>query len=227
MQIGVLGYPGIALTGPQITRCLEAYLIWLFGKVMFTETHVDTISARFIPIAREIAEAESCDDIVPRSFGSAVLASTYRALCTTCTKNKESSSILGCPLLLHLWSWERLPVGRPDIDGQTPWDEYRLIDANDVDLPTVGTVWARREVRLYHSYTFDLVTNYFHSLTCLPICREGTRASKSKIATCHSRCNLINCKTIRLYGSHTILRGSLKDTRTEFPACAKEIGTIG
>ena len=200
--------------------------MWLFGKVMFTETHVDTITARFIPMAREIAKAESSEDIVPRSFGSAVLAGTYRALCTTCRKNKDSSSILGCPLLLHLWSWERLPVGRPDIDAQTPWEDYRLIDANDVDLPTVGTMWARREVRMYHIRTYYLI-RYFPELTCLSICRDGTRARKSKIATCRSRCSLINCKTIRLYGSRTILRGSLKDTRTRYPACVQEIGTIG
>ena len=72
MQIGILGYHGADLSGPHLTRCLEAYLMWLFGKVMFTETHVDTISARFIPMAREIAEAQCPADIVPRSFGSAV-----------------------------------------------------------------------------------------------------------------------------------------------------------
>ena len=102
MQIGVLGYPHVELSVPQITRCLEAYLLWLFGKVMFTETHVDTISARFISMARAIADAQNPADIVPRSFGSAVLAATYRALCVACMKNNDSSSILGCPLLLHL-----------------------------------------------------------------------------------------------------------------------------
>src|SRR5664279_3647940 len=151
MQIGVLGYPDAALSGPHINRCLEAYLMWLFGKVMFTETHADTISARFISMAREIAEAQNLADIVPRSFGSAVLAATYRAMCTACTKNKETSLILGCPLLLHLWSWERLPIGRPDVDAQSPW-EYGLIDANVVDLPTVGSMLARREVNLYNIY---------------------------------------------------------------------------
>lgn len=145
VQIGVLGYPDAALNDTQITRSLEAYLMWLFGKVMFTETHVDTISARFINMAREIAEAQQPDEIVPRSFGSAVLAATYRAMCTACRKNKGSSSILGCPMLLHLWSWERFPIGRPDVDALSPW-EYRLIETNLVALPTIGSMWARREV---------------------------------------------------------------------------------
>ena len=148
MQIGVLGYPDAALTEAQITRCLEAYLMWLFGKVMFIDSHVDTISARFINMAREIAEAHHVEDIVPRSFGSAVLAATYRAMCSACTKNKRSASLLGCPLLLQLWSWERFPIGRPDVDALTPW-EYRLVEANLVALPTIGSMWARREVNLH------------------------------------------------------------------------------
>ena len=129
----------------QITRSLEAYLLWLFGKVMFTETHQDTITARWIPVAQEIAEAQMEDDITPRSFGSAVLAATYRAMCNACVKSKETSSLLGCPLLLHLWSWERFPVGRPDVDAHIPWD-YRLMDHTEVDAPTFGSTWAQREV---------------------------------------------------------------------------------
>ncbi len=39
------------MTGPQITRSLEAYILWLLGKVMFTENHQTTISRRYIPIA--------------------------------------------------------------------------------------------------------------------------------------------------------------------------------
>ena len=106
---------------------------------MFTDSHVDTVSARFINMAREIAEAHHIEDIVPRSFGSAVLAATYRAMCLAFTKNKGSSSILGCPLLL-----QRFPIGRPDVDALTPW-EYRLVEANLVALSTIGSMWARRE----------------------------------------------------------------------------------
>ena len=118
---------------------------------MFTETHVDTISARYISLAREIADAHTPADIVPRSFGSAVLAATYRALCNVCTKNKSSSSLLGCPLLLQLWSWERFHIGRPDVDAERPWD-YRLNGADAVDFSTVGSVWTRREVNFAPPY---------------------------------------------------------------------------
>ena len=57
MQIGRLGYPQVQLNGPQITICLEAYILWLFDKVMFTDNHVDTISAGSIIIAQEILVA--------------------------------------------------------------------------------------------------------------------------------------------------------------------------
>ena len=152
------------MDAPLITRCLEAYIIWLFGKWMFTETHVDTISARYISLTREIADAHTPADIVPRRFGSAVLAATYRALCNVYTKNKPSSSLLGCPLLLRLWSWERFHIGKPDVDAERPWD-YILIDPNVVDLPTVGSVWTRREVNFAPPYLLYVrIISYFIKL---------------------------------------------------------------
>ena len=154
MQIGRFRYPQQELTGTQITICLEAYILWLFGKVMFTDNHVDTISAGFITIVQEISVAQNQDGIVSRSFGSAVLVATYRAVCSVCTKNKESSSILGCPLFLHLWSWERLPIGRPDVGAMRPWDSR--IDAYHDDLPTVGSVWTRRQVNFALFMLFKL-----------------------------------------------------------------------
>ena len=69
----------------QIDRSLEAYILWLFGKTMFTENHVTTVDARLIGIAREIADARCPGDILQRSFGSAVLAAMYRGLCKAVT----------------------------------------------------------------------------------------------------------------------------------------------
>jgi hypothetical protein len=55
------------MTEPQITRSLEVYILWLLGKIMFIETHGDTSSARFIPIALEIVNTVTPEDIIPRS----------------------------------------------------------------------------------------------------------------------------------------------------------------
>lgn len=110
-QIQKFGYPETQMTEPQITQSLEAYIMWLLGKVMITENHVTTISAHYIPIAVEIANATCGDDITQRSWGSAVLAATYRGMCNACQLASPKSALLGCPLLLQLCSWERFSIG--------------------------------------------------------------------------------------------------------------------
>jgi hypothetical protein len=66
------------MTEAQITRSLEAYILWLLGKVMFTENHETTINRDYIPISQEIADATSVEDITPRSWGSVILTGTYQ-----------------------------------------------------------------------------------------------------------------------------------------------------
>lgn len=148
MQIGLLGYPQRQLDETQIDRCLETFILWLLSKTMFTEGHGDSINARHIRIAHEIAQAQQPQDIRQRSFGSAVLAATYRGMCNACQRNKENTALFGCPLLLQLWSWERFPVGRPDVRIGKSWylDEGEVQDP--VDAPTFATVWTRRKVSL-------------------------------------------------------------------------------
>jgi hypothetical protein len=94
------------MTEEHITWSLEAYLMWLLGRIMFIESHRDTISACFIPIALEIANAVTPVDITLRSWGSVV----YRAMCNSCCKAKPTYALLGCPLFLQLWLWERFAI---------------------------------------------------------------------------------------------------------------------
>ncbi|KAM0868840.1 hypothetical protein ACQ4PT_041051 [Festuca glaucescens] len=128
---------------------------------MFTENHQTTISRRFIPIALEIAEAQTTDDIIQRSWGSAVLAATYRGLCNACTLVSPKSGLLGCPLFLQLWSWERFPIGRPDIDAERPFGANELDDPDHIDMPTFGILWTRRERR----FARDQVRNCYPAFT--------------------------------------------------------------
>lgn len=149
-QIEQFGFPDVPMTAVQITRSLEAYLMWLLGKTMFTDNHGNTISARYIPIAQEIAEATEAEDIIQRSWGSAVLAATYRGMCKGCQLTSHGSGIVGCPLLLQLWSWARFPIGRPEIrDGSWPPDE--LYDAERIDMPTFGSLWTSRKRHFGHN----------------------------------------------------------------------------
>ncbi|KAK1694475.1 hypothetical protein QYE76_011172 [Lolium multiflorum] len=103
----------------------------------------------------------STDELQPRSWGSAVLAATYRGLCNACTLVSPKSGLLGCPLLLQLWSWERFPIGRPDIDAERPFEANGFDDADHIDMPTFGILWARRERR----FARDQVRNCYPAFT--------------------------------------------------------------
>ena len=47
----------------SVTRCLEAYLLWLFGWVMFCGTYGNSVDKELIPYALSIAEAQ--EGLVP------------------------------------------------------------------------------------------------------------------------------------------------------------------
>ena len=49
----------------SVTRSLEAYLLWLFGYIMFNNTHGNSVDRILLPYAREIADAE--DGLPPYS----------------------------------------------------------------------------------------------------------------------------------------------------------------
>jgi hypothetical protein len=127
----------------SVNRSLEAYLLWLFGYIMFNNTHGNSVDRVLLPYAQEIADAN--DDAVPfYSWGSAVLAATYRGLCDGCMKTERTAILTGCPLLLQLWSYERLAIGRPLVD-HSPYDQEMYGDLDD-DRPTMGTIWYSRQV---------------------------------------------------------------------------------
>jgi hypothetical protein len=74
------------------------------------------------------------------SWGSAVLAATYRALCDACTRRTSIDTLAGCPLLLMLWSFKRFDIGRPTLSLYKPYaDEVYVFDqfgeANMLDAP--------------------------------------------------------------------------------------------
>lgn len=127
--------------GHTVDRHLEAFLLWLFGWTMFCGSQGDAVSKFLLPYAREIADAEP--GCVPQySWGSAVLAETYRGLCLACVKTRGIPVLLGCPLLLQLWCHERFPIGRPLVDA----GPYREAGQDEVDRPTFGTLWCLRKV---------------------------------------------------------------------------------
>lgn len=126
-----------------VARHLEAYLLWLFGWVMFTGTHGTSVSKTLVPYAADLADAQ-LQALPQYSWASAVLAATYRGLCDACVKVDATAVLTGCPLLLQLWSYERFAIGRPLMD-HTSYGEA-LYGEVGVDGPTMGTLWCRRRV---------------------------------------------------------------------------------
>ena len=105
---------------------------------MFTNTHGHTVDKVLIGYAQEIADA-AVDDVPQWSWGSAVLAATYRGLCEACSKTDGREGILsGCPLLLQLWSYERIAVDQPLVD-HSPYGA-NMYGAVAEDDPIMGTV---------------------------------------------------------------------------------------
>src|ERR1041384_3558728 len=94
----------------SVSRSLEAYLLWLFGCVMFHNSHGSAYDKVLMTYARAIADSDD-DDVPSWSWSSAVLAATYRGLCEASQKTDSGAVLTGCPLLVQLWSYERVYVG--------------------------------------------------------------------------------------------------------------------
>ena len=93
---------------------LFAYLLYIFGT-MFPSSHGDIVLLSMIKIAEHIVD-KPLPDNPTYSIGSAMLGHTYKGLCEATSKKIKSRQILAvCYKFLQLWSWEYIPVGRPQI----------------------------------------------------------------------------------------------------------------
>ncbi|XP_044417319.1 uncharacterized protein [Triticum aestivum] len=95
------------------------------------------------------------------SWGSATLAYLYRQLDDACCRITDSAGIGGNMLLLSVWSWERLPIGRPKSVRFNPWYED---EHDELRRPTWAYKWdvvseMTNDVNLmYQKYVAELDT---------------------------------------------------------------------
>ena len=85
--------------------------VWLWnflGSFLFPDASGNNISWMFVDILNQPWE-----NIAGYSWGSAVLAWTYRQLCEACRRTSTAGNLGGCTYLLQVWIWERWPIGRP------------------------------------------------------------------------------------------------------------------
>ena len=111
---------------------------------MFNNSHGAYVDRVLVPYVQEIVEA-AVEEMPQYSWGSAVLVATYHGLCKASVQNKHNAILTGCPILLQLWSYERIAIGRPIID-HSPYEPDIYGDTED-DSPTMGTLWYARQVR--------------------------------------------------------------------------------
>ena len=83
----------------RVLQHLEAYLLWLFGWIVFTSSHHDTVDAHLVQYVAQVAYTP-LEAIPQYSWGSAVLAATYLALCDACTQRTSIGTLASLPLLL-------------------------------------------------------------------------------------------------------------------------------
>ncbi|KAJ3674549.1 hypothetical protein LUZ60_005165 [Juncus effusus] len=73
------------------------------------------------------------------AWGSGVLAYLYRALCKGTHKKRKNMG--GCIMLLQLWAWEHITVGRPVPKDVRKELQDMANDGDEDERPTVGFLW--------------------------------------------------------------------------------------
>uniref|UniRef100_K3XPY6 Aminotransferase-like plant mobile domain-containing protein n=1 Tax=Setaria italica TaxID=4555 RepID=K3XPY6_SETIT len=143
-----------------VKQYARAYILSLISGVLFPDASGDLYTFYPFPLIADL------ENIGSYSWGSATLAYLYRSMCAACRRQSDQSNLTGCLLLLQLWSWERFPIGRPDMVKLKYPNVEELEDERD--RPTVGLRWVvgmctRRAApaRCYEHFTneFDLLTD--------------------------------------------------------------------
>ncbi|KAK6133043.1 hypothetical protein DH2020_033198 [Rehmannia glutinosa] len=83
----------------------RAYILQLLGGQLLSDMSNNKVKLMYLPLLRDLEAAGRL------SWGSAVLACLYRALCRAA--KPETSDICGPLVLLQIWAWERVPFIRP------------------------------------------------------------------------------------------------------------------
>ncbi|KAL9667717.1 hypothetical protein QQ045_002081 [Rhodiola kirilowii] len=92
-------------TEVEIQRYARAYILLMLGSSLLPDSSGSEISLHYLLLLADL------DSLSSYSWGAAVLAYLYRSLCNACeSKHKQ---LTGCAILLQLWAWEHLTIGRP------------------------------------------------------------------------------------------------------------------
>ncbi|XP_074268634.1 serine/threonine-protein phosphatase 7 long form homolog [Silene latifolia] len=139
----------------RVHRFVRAYLLYLIGTVLFPDKSGNRVQLLYFPLLINL------DRLNEYSWGSATLAYLYRHLCTA--SRRGSIEIGGCLLLMQLWSWEHISIGRPTIMLPQIEGEENPIGSQVVPgVDPLGCRWLRVD-RSYTDHLLGLVT-FRHAL---------------------------------------------------------------
>ncbi|CAH9123959.1 unnamed protein product [Cuscuta epithymum] len=129
-----------------VQQYARAYILMLMGASTFADKSGNEVQVLYLPIL------ESFDVAAVYSWGSATLAYLYRQLCRGC--HRDGGEMGGFLLLIQLWSWEHIHIGRPVILRYHGVDGGPLDD--DMDQHAVlGPHHVRGEDPLGRRYVYD------------------------------------------------------------------------
>ena len=114
-----------------VDRHARAYILYLFGCILFPDNSGDSVQLIYLPL---LGDLERVDEY---SWGSATLAYLYHNLCRA--SRKGAKDIGDCLMLLQIWSWEHIHIGRPIIRTIRPDGQHDQEDDADDFEPVLGS----------------------------------------------------------------------------------------
>ena len=124
-------------TVEEIARYTRAYLLDLFGSILFPDASNDSVPIMYLRFLQEMNTPQQIN------WGAAVLACLYRGLSNACMEGKKYIS--GPMLLLQHWCWTWFNIARPSF--KTP----RMMFGGPIDdlRPPFAIRW-----RYYKTYQY-------------------------------------------------------------------------
>ncbi|KAE8793810.1 mutator protein [Hordeum vulgare] len=149
-----LGLPPTLLIDEVIQRYARIYMWYVISRTIFADGTGKNAPLMWLKALTVFHNKFS--------WGSAALAYLYRQLDDACRRTTKDSGVGGCMLLLSVWSWERLPVGRPKSSQWNTWNDH----GNPVRQPTWAYKWDLvSEVASEVNLLYKQYTNEMDSLT--------------------------------------------------------------
>ncbi|KAL9680949.1 hypothetical protein QQ045_012730 [Rhodiola kirilowii] len=109
----------------------SVYILVMLGSSLFLDSSGNDVSLHYLPLLADL------DAISEYSWSSAALAFLYRSLCNACESTHTQLS--GCAILIQLWAWEHLIIGRSRrlaIPAPPPGS-----DVDPMRVPALGYKW--------------------------------------------------------------------------------------